>query len=470
MQAWHRPIEVVGELPEAYGTERLYLAARDPNWLYAAWDLTSEQQQQHNAKSKDRHLIVRVYSPSIREEPAFEAHVHPESKSWFIHVGRGRTQFVAQLGYYEPAGQWHSIATSRPALTPPESPAPALPTEFASLPSELKLPEAAEAVRQAHQAMEPSRVAVAETPAPLLSEPTRPAAPVAPATVFVTPDLAAQEFVGVADSLPPAAPVPEQSHPTVALYPPPSPAGREDFGAGAAPHRHEARVSHHTELRPVGHPPKAKELPPLLEALQQLRIAGWTGVPDVQRSRAPEWTVVQAEALHELIPWERSWIGQIGSLPLQLEERGQRLVRRELLPSSAELLQVSKPGERGAKAPVGGPGAVSSPLGEEARVVGGAPGFWFKVNAELIIYGSTEPTARVELDGRDVRIRPDGTFSFRFALPDGWYPLQVRAISADGADSRSAHLEFSRGTYYQGEVGVHPQDLSLKAPNAVHWE
>src|SRR5205823_14954280 len=32
-----------GELPESYGTKRLLLAARDPRWLYAHWDLTREQ-------------------------------------------------------------------------------------------------------------------------------------------------------------------------------------------------------------------------------------------------------------------------------------------------------------------------------------------------------------------------------------------------------------------------------------------
>src|SRR5580765_2634614 len=29
-----------GELPEAYGTKRLHLTARDPYWVYAHWDLT----------------------------------------------------------------------------------------------------------------------------------------------------------------------------------------------------------------------------------------------------------------------------------------------------------------------------------------------------------------------------------------------------------------------------------------------
>ena len=29
-----------GELPESYGTKKLFLTARDPHWLYANWDLT----------------------------------------------------------------------------------------------------------------------------------------------------------------------------------------------------------------------------------------------------------------------------------------------------------------------------------------------------------------------------------------------------------------------------------------------
>src|SRR3974390_380725 len=33
------------KLPEAYGTGRLLLTARDPLWLYVHWDLTTEQLQ-----------------------------------------------------------------------------------------------------------------------------------------------------------------------------------------------------------------------------------------------------------------------------------------------------------------------------------------------------------------------------------------------------------------------------------------
>src|SRR5438445_931465 len=46
------------ELPEAYGTQRLLLAARDPRWLYAAWDLTREQLKTHNGHSIHKHLVL----------------------------------------------------------------------------------------------------------------------------------------------------------------------------------------------------------------------------------------------------------------------------------------------------------------------------------------------------------------------------------------------------------------------------
>src|SRR5688500_20153543 len=34
--------------------------------------------------------------------------------------------------------------------------------------------------------------------------------------------------------------------------------------------------------------------------------------------------------------------------------------------------------------------------------------FWFKINAELIIYGATEPDAKVAIADRPIKLRPDG--------------------------------------------------------------
>jgi hypothetical protein len=82
--------------------------------------------------------------------------------------------------------------------------------------------------------------------------------------------------------------------------------------------------------------------------------------------------------------------------------------------------------------------------------------FWFRINAEVILHGSTEPDARVTIAGRPVALRPDGSFSFRFAFPDGDYGLPVSATSADGVERRQASVRFQRGTVLDGEVGEHP--------------
>jgi hypothetical protein len=86
------------------------------------------------------------------------------------------------------------------------------------------------------------------------------------------------------------------------------------------------------------------------------------------------------------------------------------------------------------------------------------------VNAELIVYGATEPTATVTIGGRPIRLRPDGSFSYRFALPDGQYELPVVAVSADQTDGRAAEMKFSRETEFRGDVGASAQDPELKAP------
>ncbi len=89
--------------------------------------------------------------------------------------------------------------------------------------------------------------------------------------------------------------------------------------------------------------------------------------------------------------------------------------------------------------------AISSPPGGELRPT---RGFWFNVDAELIVYGATEPSAQVTMGGRPIQLRPDGTFSLRFALPDGDHTLPLAATSADRREVRYAELRFRRESEY----------------------
>jgi hypothetical protein len=55
--------------------------------------------------------------------------------------------------------------------------------------------------------------------------------------------------------------------------------------------------------------------------------------------------------------------------------------------------------------------------------------FFLEVWTELILYGRTEPGAEVTVSGRRVNLKPDGTFSLRYALPVGDYEFKVAGIS-----------------------------------------
>ncbi len=383
--------EVEEELPDAYGTGRLFLVARDPRCLYAHWDFTAEQLRYHNGRAADRHLVVRVFRERHGGERVAEVHVHPESRHWFIHVDWPGTPYVAELGYYTTAGEWHSLAVSITIFTPAEGPtAEAEVARFATFESRREGPKPA--VPVIHAVERPA------TEKPVSKE----------ATLVSIQHVPWQKIV---------------TEPGTAAPPHISTGPRQPMAAGVV-HGNGA-------------------------------LAG--GADETT------WTVAQEEALWELMGvslLRREWPGSAEIAELAMRKR-----ERERGISSAEVAQ--------AAAPAGLPGvtisspaavpqeAVSSPVAPEA-----VPGkrFWFNVNAELVIYGTTEPDARVTIGDRTIRLRPDGTFSYRFALPDGNYALPIVATATHG-ERRSAELRFYRGTQYDGEVGKHPQDPALRTPS-----
>jgi hypothetical protein len=329
-------------LPEAYGTQKLFLTARDPHWLYAHWDLTRDQLRKYNGLSMDGHLILRVYRGAIDGDPLSEIPVHPESRHWFVHVPEAGAKYLAELGYYEASRRWVTLSRSGPTFSPPDSLSDETAVRFATIPSD-----------------------------------------VAFATLLGLVKEASREHV------------------------------------------------------------------PLVEAIQQMRAQGYKNLP------APEnmnhaWTPAQEKALAEIISMDqvrRIWVGS-----LEITELIRRQLQQEV--SSMSAAQFSLPSSFGERS------SVSSPFGGQER----ARGFWFNVNAELIIYGATEPNATVTIGEKQIKLRPDGSFSFRFALPDGDYSLPAAAHSADGEETRVAHLQFARETTYHGDVGVHPQDSRLQPP------
>lgn len=87
-------------------------------------------------------------------------------------------------------------------------------------------------------------------------------------------------------------------------------------------------------------------------------------------------------------------------------------------------------------------GLSSSPVRKEIPM----RNFWMKVDCELIVYGATETDAQVTVQGAPVKLRPDGTFTLRYYLPDGKQVIPVKAVSADKLETRTITPTVTRET------------------------
>jgi hypothetical protein len=254
-------------LPAAYGTGRLWLVAQEPRCLCAQWDLSDAQLAACESRAAAGRLTLNVSPAEAPAEPQRRIELPPGARACFVTVERGGAKWVAELGYWDAAGQWQSVATSEPVVAPRETLETAAVPQFATL------------------AIEASPPGLAPEGALLAGQP-----------------------------------------------------------AGAA-------ATAFAPLQPAG-------------------------------------------------------------IPV------------------------------GVSSPAGAPGSPGRPVARR--------GFWLNLGVELVIYGATEPEAKVTVGGRRIKLRPDGTFSLRLALPDGQYELPLVAISPTDDDGRSAMLQFSRRTDYWG--------------------
>lgn len=72
--------------------------------------------------------------------------------------------------------------------------------------------------------------------------------------------------------------------------------------------------------------------------------------------------------------------------------------------------------------------------------------FWLVADAELIVYGATDPAATLRIGSEVVPLNADGSFRIQVPFRDGQQLYPIEAIAADGEQKRSITLSFSRTT------------------------
>lgn len=402
---------------------KLTVMARDPFCIYASWDLGPDRQQRFNALSPEGRLILRPVMESGERRAELEVRLNPTSTHWFVTVSSPDTAYTVHLGYYDEKRQWHEVARSEVVKTPPNAI-----SEVTSV--------------------QVGRVAEDE-PAP---GPAGLMAPLIPPFIEPQP-VTRTTTVGptVSVTIPPEFAVPPVLPREPALWEGEKASHTPVFSEQTLPGRSLGPELLKPTLTPRPVPGPASSKPALTPGRRSTGVRRSATLGQGQRR-----SVVSEQILYALASPGGSSRPGISSAELPL--RVTKISREAVTITSPTPVQKQVwPGPVVAE-------TISSPAGEFVSPPGAPSGFWLRVNAELVIYGATEPNAQVAISGRPIKLRPDGTFSYRFALPDGDYRLCVVAVSPEGDDQRQAAMRFTRGTDYAGEVGAVTQDAALRPP------
>lgn len=105
-----------------------------------------------------------------------------------------------------------------------------------------------------------------------------------------------------------------------------------------------------------------------------------------------------------------------------------------------------------------GPPAARCTGAEDDDAEDGTPAFELEVDAEMVVYGVTQPGAYLTLQGEPVKVHADGTFRVRVDMPNRRQVLPIVASTADGASRQTVVMAVERNTKSMGPAGREQQD------------
>lgn len=125
-------------LPRRYGVPRFVLMARDPDWLFAYWEVTHEKYKE----LYERHIhewnlskpVIRIYdiTPGVHDAGDFNVEINDEAQNWYIKFSRPRHLVYAELGRLFPSG-FVPLLRSNQVLIPADSFSPVISEEWLPL-------------------------------------------------------------------------------------------------------------------------------------------------------------------------------------------------------------------------------------------------------------------------------------------------------------------------------------------------
>tara|TARA_Y100001968_G_scaffold324999_1_gene365489 strand:+ start:2551 stop:3702 length:1152 start_codon:yes stop_codon:yes gene_type:complete len=93
-----------------------------------------------------------------------------------------------------------------------------------------------------------------------------------------------------------------------------------------------------------------------------------------------------------------------------------------------------------------GAGIWSSGVNESGAGINRNRNFWLVADAELIVYGATDPSANLTIGGEKVPLASDGTFRLQVPFRDGMQNYEIKATDVSEEQKRSITMKFERKT------------------------
>ena len=123
-----------GELPRAYGRDRIVLLPRDPWWVFAYWEVTPTSRitalRALGAQAEGSREVLRAYDVTFiaftgdNAWLSFDVELTPGVDHWYLNVGRPAASFCVELGLRTTSGRFVPLVRSNVVTTPRSSPSP----------------------------------------------------------------------------------------------------------------------------------------------------------------------------------------------------------------------------------------------------------------------------------------------------------------------------------------------------------
>jgi hypothetical protein len=130
----HDPGNGLG-LSRFHGSPRLLAIARDPWTIFAYWNVDWPSIFK-NAAPIDRQVHLKIHCADGLEEK--EAAIEPMAGMHYVILSQRHRACRIEIGYYQPADVWHSVAMSNEIVIPPAEMSEAEHVDLATIPFHLR--------------------------------------------------------------------------------------------------------------------------------------------------------------------------------------------------------------------------------------------------------------------------------------------------------------------------------------------